>query len=136
MLHESRKQIWIVRKIKKNCYFKFGADFYWGPGVACMSALPWSMQYPLALDTHLLYILTSPWVMDTPSAGQKNAFSKILCQKLKKEEKARKLMQNLGINIFFSLHQNAGFGFLGQREGDQSKEDTINPYPNKNESRN
>ena len=43
----------------------------------------------------LLYILTSIWVLHTPNAGQNILFQYFFAKKLKKEEQAWNLLQDL-----------------------------------------
>ena len=53
------------------------------------------------LDPVMLFILTGVWVLRTPNAGQNILFCLFCAVKLKKEEKAIKLVQNLAKNKLF-----------------------------------
>ena len=58
----------------------------------------------ILMELSIIFFLTSIWVLRTPNAGQNMLFKSFLCKKVKKEEKAWKLIQNLEKkNILFGL---------------------------------
>ena len=54
----------------------------------------------ILMELSIIFFLTSIWVLRTPNAGQNMLFKSFLCKKVKKEEKAWKLMQNLEKQYF------------------------------------
>ena len=56
----------------------------------------------------VLYILTRVLVLCTQNSIQSMLFQCFFCEKLKKEDKSRKLRQNLAKRGFLTLHPNAG----------------------------
>ena len=63
-------------------------------------------HYHFVRDKHVLYILTSVWVLGTPNAGQNSNFQP---NKQKKAKKKKEILSKIYQKTrFLSLHQNAG----------------------------
>ena len=67
-------------------------------------------------EGHVLYILTSVWVLCTPNTGKNLLFMFFAQKTLKKEEEATKLGQNLAKKVFLGFNLTLIEGFVPRKK--------------------